>query len=405
MTERDRTSTPEKEPVKSSCPATKKAPGRNRKIAGQGTGKDTATTLLLKTKNENFAELFNRTLFGNEMIMPDELEEKDIKETALLEITEDGRTALVQYRDVVKGIKDGRTLAVLGVENQSDIDYHMPFRILEVDFVNYARQVRIIEEQHLKMWKDSEGNIHKPKTITPGEYLGRFLKTDKLLPCITLVVYWGETPWDGPKKLSDLFADGPWGAFAWDLKMNILDVCRMTDEEICSYTSELRTVFGFKKYARDKERLSHFINKNQEYFSNVSETALNAMNELTHSPELKGLKKPEYRTQEGGFNVCLGLRGIIEDGIKEGIEERIKEGRKVGIEEGRKVGIEEGRKEGIEEGRKEGVREGRAEQARETARVLRDMGLSIAQIARAVAASQETVEKWLDAGTEKKCNI
>lgn len=147
MTIKDRTSTPEKEPVKRKRPVKKKALRRNGKIAGQSTGKDTATTLLFKTKNENFAELFNRSLFGSEMIMPDELEEEDIKETALLKITEDGKTALVQYRDVMKGVKDGQTFAILGVENQSDIDYHMPFRILEVDFVNYARQVRAIEER------------------------------------------------------------------------------------------------------------------------------------------------------------------------------------------------------------------------------------------------------------------
>lgn len=373
MTIKDRTSTPEKELVKRKCPVKKKVLRRNGKIAGQSTGKDTATTLLFKTKNENFAELFNRSLFGREMIKPDELEDEDIKEAALLKITEDGKTALVQYRDVVKGVKDGRTLAILGVENQSDIDYHMPFRILEVDFVNYARQVRTIEEQHLEEWKDSEGKIYRPKTITAGEYLGRFLKTDKILPCITLVVYWGEEPWEGPKKLSDMFADGPWSAYAWDLKMNILDVCRMTDEEICSYTSELRTVFGFRKYARNKESLKTFIDMNQEYFSNVSETALNAMSELTHSPELRGLKESEHRTQEGGFDVCSGIREMIEDGRKEGIEA--------------------------------GTKSGRTEQARETAFILRNMGLSIAQIAAAVTTSQETVKQWLDECTEKKCNF
>lgn len=198
-------------------------------------------------------------------------------------------------------------------------------------------------------------------------------------------MYWGEEPWDGPEKLSDMFADGPWGSYAWDLKMNILDVCRMTDEEICGYTSELRTVFGFRKYAMDKEKLRRFIDNNQEYFSNVSETALNAMNELTHLPELKELRETEYQTQEGGVDVCSGIRGMIEDGREEGIREGIREGRKAGIEEG--------------------IQSGRIEQARETASILRNMGLSIAQIAAAVTTSQETVKQWLDDCREKKCNI
>lgn len=130
---------------------------------------------------------------------------------------------------------------------------------------------------------------------------------------------------------------------------------------------------GFRKYARDKEGLKAFIDKKQEHFSNVSETALSAMSELTHSPELQKLKESRHRMQEGGFDVCSGIREMIEDGRKEGIEI--------------------------------GTQSGKIEQARETAFVLRDMGLSITQIVAAVKTSQETVKQWLDECAEKKCNI
>ena len=83
-------------------------------------------------------------LLKNEPVRPDELDDEDIKETAFLRITEKGGgTSLVQYRDVVKSIKNGRTFAVLGVENQSEIDYSMPFRVLEIDFVNYVTLIEI----------------------------------------------------------------------------------------------------------------------------------------------------------------------------------------------------------------------------------------------------------------------
>ena len=76
----------------------------NGKIAGQGTKKDSVTTLLFKTSNENFAELFNRTLLKDTPVSPGELVDEDIKETAFLRITkEGGGTAVVQYRDAVKG--------------------------------------------------------------------------------------------------------------------------------------------------------------------------------------------------------------------------------------------------------------------------------------------------------------
>ena len=115
------------------------------KIAGQGMKKDSVTTLLFQANNENFAELFNRTLLADEPVMPEELGEENIKETAYLRVTKEaGGTTLVQYRDVAKGVRNERIFAVLGIENQSEIDYAMPFRVLELDFVNYARQMQII---------------------------------------------------------------------------------------------------------------------------------------------------------------------------------------------------------------------------------------------------------------------
>ena len=140
----------------------------------------------------------------------------------------------------------------------------------------------------------------------------------------------------------------------------------MTDEEIYSYTSELRTVFGFKKYAKDKDKLRTFIDDNEEYFSNVSETALNALDELTHSPELQKIRTPRYQT-EGGFNVCQGIKEMIQDGKREG-----------------KI-----------EGKIEGKMEGKMEGKKEMALSLADMGLSVEKIAEAAKVSVKVVQEWI----------
>ena len=128
------------------------------KIAGQGMKKDSVTTLLFQANNENFAELFNRTLLAGQPVLPEELDEENIKETAYVRITkEGGGTTLVQYRDVVKGVRNEKIFAVLGIEHQSEIDYAMPYRVLELDFVNYARQMQIIRERHEAEWKAEKG--------------------------------------------------------------------------------------------------------------------------------------------------------------------------------------------------------------------------------------------------------
>ena len=301
--------------------------GKRGKIAGQGTKKDSVTTLLFKTKNENFAELFNRTILTDTPVAPHDLEDEDIKETAFLRITkEGGGTSLVQYRDVVKGVKNGRTLAILGIENQSEIDPTMCYRVIEIDFVNYARQMQMIKDRHIAEWVGEDGKMHKPADVSDAEYMARFLYTDRVVKCMTMVIYWGEEPWRGARKFSDIFAGGADGSHTIQMELNLLDVCRMTDEEICSYTGELRTVFGFKKYARDKKKLKAFIDDNEKYFNHVSDTALDALDELTHSPELQRIRTQKYRS-EGGFNVCQGIREMIEDGMKEGE----KKGRQEGI--------------------------------------------------------------------------
>ena len=334
------------------------------KIAGQGMKKDSVTTLLFQANNENFAELFNRTLLAGQPVLPEELDEENIKETAYVRITkEGGGTTLVQYRDVVKGVRNEKIFAVLGIEHQSEIDYAMPYRVLELDFVNYARQMQIIRERHEAEWKAEKGKRRRPPGITDGEYLGRFLKTDRIVRCVTLVVYWGEEPWDGPVRLSDLFETEAEAPCAVQVDMNLLDVCRMSDEEICSYTGELRTVFGFRKYAENKERLGRFIAGNREHFSNVSETAMNALEELTHSPELKKIRTSEYLTAEGGYNMCRGIQGMIQDGKMDGI--------------------------------RVGRIEGEAKAKKEMARSLAGMGMSAEKIAEAAKVSISIVREWL----------
>ena len=194
--------------------------------------------------------------------------------------------------------------------------------MIEIDFVNYARQMQMIKDRHKAEWTDEDGKMHKPAGVSSAEYMAMFQYSDKIRKCMTMVVYWGDEPWRGPVKFSDMFEGEADGSHTIQMELNLLDVCRIPDEEICSYTSELRTVFGFKKYAGDKDKLKVFMDDNYEYFSNVSETALNVLDELTHSPELRKIRSPKYRT-EGGFNMSQGIKEMIWEGKQEGFLEAL----------------------------------------------------------------------------------
>ena len=56
--------------------------------------------------------------------------------------------------------------------------------------------------------------------------------------------------------------------------------------------------------------------------------------------------------------------------------------------------LEKGREEGRKEGRKEGIKEGKIQQAKDTAFTLKNMGLSIEQIATAVKMNIDIVKQW-----------
>ena len=72
----------------------------------------------------------------------------NIAETAMLRMNDGSSTTLKQTRDVVKALESSTWLVILGIENQTYIDYLMPFRVYELNFINLARQVDEIKRKH-----------------------------------------------------------------------------------------------------------------------------------------------------------------------------------------------------------------------------------------------------------------
>ncbi|MCD7746344.1 MAG: Rpn family recombination-promoting nuclease/putative transposase [Lachnospiraceae bacterium] len=293
------------------------------KIGGQGKEQDSASFQLFGN-NENFADVFNHAVFKKEAVLASDLSADAARETASLRVKQGTHTSVTQFRDLIRKLQKGHAFAILAIENQNRESYQMPYRVMEMDFLNYARQVRIISDKHKQermKKKDGEVSDMGP-SLSGGEYLDQFYKEDRLMPCITLVIYWGEDPWQGPRRLSDMFAGSEWGAYASDYTMHFLDVHRMSERDLSEYGDELRVVFGFVKYARQKERLQTFIEENEDAFSNVSETAVCAISDLAHSAELEKIRKTSHVINErGNYNMCQALREWMEDSKKEGRDE------------------------------------------------------------------------------------
>ena len=100
-------------------------------------------------------------------------------------------------------------------------------------------------------------------------------------------------------------------------------------------------------------------------------------------PEIE--KRAYYRDMEA----LRYQRSVIKTGWDEGHTEGFKEGRA----EGRAEGREEGRAEGREEGRAEGLAEGEKKKAQEVAKRMKELGLSVKDIAQCTQLTQEEIEQ------------
>ena len=120
----------------------------------------------------------------------------DTEESTILE-HKDYAESIKASRDVIKIQKKSSVFGVqfvlLGLENQERIHYAMPMRVMGYDYGTYKKQY----DSNAKKYKTADD-------MEEDEFLSRMKKTDKLLPVITIVVYYGEKPWDGAKTLHEM---------------------------------------------------------------------------------------------------------------------------------------------------------------------------------------------------------
>lgn len=171
--------------------------------------------------NERFADLFNARLFGGEQVIkPDELLPVD---SAVVSLFEHG-----EYAESIESARDkinicrhstalGVELEILGEENQEHIHYGMPMRLMGYDYHTYKKQY---DDNAQKYKKGSEG-------LTRDEFLSKMKKTDKFIPVITIVVYYGSEPCDGARSLHEMLnIPERVRPFVNDYRMLLVEACR-----------------------------------------------------------------------------------------------------------------------------------------------------------------------------------
>ena len=96
--------------------------------------------------------------------------------------------------------------------------------------------------------------------MSDDEFISKKKRTDKFIPIITIVIYYGEKAWDGAVSLQGML-DIPedMKAFINDYKMNLVQVRECIDFRIRN--TDIRTVFEIIQmiYERDYKKMNAFI--------------------------------------------------------------------------------------------------------------------------------------------------
>lgn len=260
-----------------------------------------------------FADAFNKYLYhGRQVIKPEKLKELDTTEIAVPYGNGNASVPEQRYRDVLKTVMtDGNTAyCILGIENASDIHYAISVKNGLYDFMQLARQVSETAKSHKRREKESicaEG--YRP---SQGEYLGGFYKTDRLIPVLTLTVFYSAEEWDGPLTLREMYsaADEEIMQYVPDYKVNLIAPGNMAEKEIEEFHSSLKEVMLYIKYSKDKKKLQEVTEKNKN-FRSLERQAAEVIRVVTNS-------KLKYQKGQEAVDMCAALEEMKMDSRIEG---------------------------------------------------------------------------------------
>ena len=184
---------------------------------------------ILEDYNDVFADIVNNLVFdGREVIRPEELENAATISQYKLN---DGLHE--QERDTAKHWKRGTIImASWGLENQSASDPEMPLRVAGYDGAVYRDQV------NRRRGARRQGQEPNP-----------------FYPSITIVLYFGTTPWSGPRDLKSCFANLPeeLGHLIPEYPLHIVEVAFLSPEKLGKLKSDFRFVVDYLIQSRTSD--------------------------------------------------------------------------------------------------------------------------------------------------------
>ena len=266
--------------------------------------------------DERYADVINGICCkGKQEVKAENLQEMDTqtgfwRKPGFIRSLQIRRKSMVKIRDCVRRVAFGMNFMVAGVENQETIDYSIPLRNMEYDVGEYGRQAAKIRREVRR----------NRKGLSRGEYLYGFRRDSRLHPAVTIILYYGLKPWNGPRSLHEMmdFTDIPeeLQKMAADYRINLVEIRKLKDTSM--FQTDVRQVFDFIRCSEDKEALARLV-ENDTYYKNMEEDAFDVVAQYTNAAELINAK--EYYRKDGKVDMCTAITELIADGRQAGREE------------------------------------------------------------------------------------
>ena len=268
--------------------------------------------------NARCADLLNGYVFhGDQVIAAEDVQEVDSRVTGIeINPVENEIKYTQQFRDFVRKTIFGVGCVIVEIENQERIHYAMPIRVLSEEAKEYERQMKIIQKQH-EMQKDLKKS---------DDFLGKFTKADYINGIVSLVIYYGKEPWDGPMDLYEMLdleeIPNEMRHLMNHYPIHVLEVRRFKNTEW--FQTDLREVFEVIQHAESKRSLKKFVESNEERLDNMARDACELIAVVTDTPEF-AFRDKAYETGEGNVKMCQGMKEWLEEKYEEGhAEERVR---------------------------------------------------------------------------------
>lgn len=274
-------------------------------------GKVDIATKQYMSHRDVIADVFNFYIYdGRQVIKSEKLQKIDTAEVAL-PYGNDAEIAVQKLRDNIMlwtmAMDDKAAYAVLGIENQDKIHYAMAVKNMLYDALQYAKQV----EEAKRSYRN--GLNKKRIKLNSEEFLSGLKKADRLMPVITLVVYFGDKDWDGAKSIHEMLSvdDDELLSYVPNYKINLIEPAKISDEDYDKFKTDVGSVLQFIKHQSDED--GSWI-KGKTRFKHVEKEAVELINLITGS-KITGEEKEEV------VDMCRAWENSINNAMREGMRE------------------------------------------------------------------------------------